>query len=63
MNFVGVVVGGISVAYALVELLPAEVLSPPSGAPAECWSPFYLRAILERRQVYRIQVLIASSGL
>ena len=29
-----VLVGGISVAYALVELLPAEVLSPPSGAPA-----------------------------
>ena len=34
MNFIGVMVGGISVAYALVELLPAEVLSPPSGAPA-----------------------------
>jgi inorganic phosphate transporter, PiT family len=34
MNFVGVLVGGISVAYALVELLPPEVLSPPSGAPA-----------------------------
>jgi PiT family inorganic phosphate transporter len=34
MNFVGVIVGGISVAYALVELLPSEVLSPPSGAPA-----------------------------
>jgi inorganic phosphate transporter, PiT family len=34
MNFAGVLVGGISVAYALVELLPAEVLSPPSGAPA-----------------------------
>jgi inorganic phosphate transporter, PiT family len=34
MNFVGVLLGGISVAYALVELLPAEVLSPPSGAPA-----------------------------
>jgi inorganic phosphate transporter, PiT family len=34
MNFVGVLVGGISVAYALVELLPAEVLTPPSGAPA-----------------------------
>ena len=34
MNFVGVMVGGISVAYALVELLPAEILSPPSGAPA-----------------------------
>jgi PiT family inorganic phosphate transporter len=31
MNFVGVMIGGISVAYALVELLPAEVLSPPSG--------------------------------
>jgi PiT family inorganic phosphate transporter len=34
MNFLGVIIGGISVAYALVELLPAEVLSPPSGAPA-----------------------------
>src|ERR1700744_2337139 len=34
MNFLGVMVGGITVAYALVELLPAEVLSPPSGAPA-----------------------------
>jgi inorganic phosphate transporter, PiT family len=34
MNFVGVLVGGISVAYALVELLPVDVLSPPSGAPA-----------------------------
>jgi inorganic phosphate transporter, PiT family len=34
MNFIGVMVGGISVAYALVEILPPEVLSPPSGAPA-----------------------------
>jgi inorganic phosphate transporter, PiT family len=34
INFAGVLVGGISVAYALVELLPADVLSPPSGAPA-----------------------------
>lgn len=34
MNFLGVLIGGITVAYALVELLPAEVLSPPSGAPA-----------------------------
>jgi len=33
-NFVGVLVGGIAVAYALVELLPAEVLSPPDGGPA-----------------------------
>ena len=34
MNFVGVLVGGIAVAYALVELLPAEVLTPPDGGPA-----------------------------
>jgi len=34
LNFIGVLVGGIAVAYALVELLPAEVLSPPDGAPA-----------------------------
>jgi inorganic phosphate transporter, PiT family len=34
MNFVGVLVGGIAVAYALVELLPPEVLSPPDGGPA-----------------------------
>jgi PiT family inorganic phosphate transporter len=34
MNFVGVLVGGIAVAYAMVELLPAEVLSPPDGGPA-----------------------------
>jgi PiT family inorganic phosphate transporter len=34
LNFLGVLIGGISVAYALVELLPADVLSPPSGAPA-----------------------------
>jgi PiT family inorganic phosphate transporter len=34
MNFVGVMVGGIAVAYALVELIPAEVLSPPDGGPA-----------------------------
>jgi inorganic phosphate transporter, PiT family len=34
MNLLGVLLGGIAVAYALVELLPAEVLSPPDGAPA-----------------------------
>lgn len=34
MNFLGVLLGGIAVAYAVVELLPAEVLSPPSGGPA-----------------------------
>jgi PiT family inorganic phosphate transporter len=34
MNFIGVLVGGIAVAYALVELLPAEVLTPPDGGPA-----------------------------
>jgi len=34
MNFTGVLVGGIAVAYALVEILPPEVLSPPNGSPA-----------------------------
>jgi inorganic phosphate transporter, PiT family len=34
MNFLGVLLGGIAVAYALVELLPPDVLSPPNGAPA-----------------------------
>jgi PiT family inorganic phosphate transporter len=34
MNFVGVMVGGIAVAYALVEILPPDVLTPPDGAPA-----------------------------
>ncbi len=34
MNFVGVMVGGIAVAYALVDILPPDVLTPPNGAPA-----------------------------
>lgn len=34
MNFLGVLAGGLSVAYAMVELLPADVLSPPDGMPA-----------------------------
>jgi inorganic phosphate transporter, PiT family len=34
MNFLGVLLGGIAVAYALVELLPAEALTPPDGGPA-----------------------------
>ena len=34
MNFVGVLAGGIAVAYALVEILPPDVLTPPDGAPA-----------------------------
>jgi PiT family inorganic phosphate transporter len=34
MNFMGVLVGGIAVAYALVELIPPEVLSPPDGGLA-----------------------------
>ncbi len=33
-NFGGVVFGGIAVAYALVEILPPEVLSPPDGGTA-----------------------------
>ena len=34
MNFLGVTLGGIAVAYVLVEILPPEVLSPPNGNPA-----------------------------
>jgi inorganic phosphate transporter, PiT family len=34
MNLLGVLVGGISVAYALVEILPPDVLTPPDGSPA-----------------------------
>lgn len=34
LNLIGVLVGGISVAYALVEILPPDVLTPPDGAPA-----------------------------
>ena len=34
LNFTGVLVGGIAVAYALVEILPPDVLTPPYGAPA-----------------------------
>jgi inorganic phosphate transporter, PiT family len=34
MNFLGVLLGGIAVAYGLVEILPPDVLSPPNGFPA-----------------------------
>ena len=34
LNFVGVLVGGIAVAYALVDILPPDVLTPPDGSPA-----------------------------
>ncbi|MGF6768066.1 PiT family inorganic phosphate transporter [Paraburkholderia sp. GAS199] len=34
LNFIGVLVGGIAVAYALVEILPPDVLTPPDGSPA-----------------------------
>src|ERR1700744_5920759 len=34
MNFLGVLIGGIAVAYALVELIPPEGLSPPNGGAA-----------------------------
>ena len=34
MNLLGVLLGGIAVAYTLVELLPPDVLSPPNGNPA-----------------------------
>ena len=34
MNLVGVLIGGISVAFALVRILPPDVLTPPDGSPA-----------------------------
>lgn len=34
MNLVGVLFGGISVAFALVTILPPDVLTPPDGSPA-----------------------------
>nr|WP_294551128.1 inorganic phosphate transporter [uncultured Rhodopila sp.] len=34
LNFLGVVLGGIAVAFTLVELLPPDVLTPPNGNPA-----------------------------
>jgi inorganic phosphate transporter, PiT family len=34
MNFFGVMAGGVAVAYALVELIPPEILSPPDGSLA-----------------------------
>lgn len=34
LNFAGVLIGGIAVAYALVDILPPDVLTPPDGAPA-----------------------------
>lgn len=34
MNFLGVILGGIAVAYALVEIIPPEVLTPPNGGIA-----------------------------
>lgn len=34
LNLIGVLAGGISVAYALVEILPPDVLTPPDGSPA-----------------------------
>ncbi len=34
LNFAGVLVGGIAVAYALVDILPPDVLTPPDGSPA-----------------------------
>jgi PiT family inorganic phosphate transporter len=34
MNFSGVLLGGVAVAFTLVELLPPDVLTPPDGNPA-----------------------------
>jgi len=47
MNFLGVLIGGIAVAYALVELIPPEVLSPPGGGiAAGMLAALFLSALL-----------------
>ena len=33
-HFIGVLLGGLAVAYTLVDLIPPEVLTPPDGNPA-----------------------------
>jgi inorganic phosphate transporter, PiT family len=35
MNFFCALFGGIALAFALVELLPPDVLTPPDGSPVE----------------------------
>jgi inorganic phosphate transporter, PiT family len=34
LNFAGVLLGGLAVAYTVVDLIPPEVLTPPDGNPA-----------------------------
>ncbi len=53
MNFLGVMLGGVAVAYALVELIPPDVLSPPDGGVAAGMlaALFSLGAGLERRDL------------
>jgi hypothetical protein len=42
MNFLGVIIGGIAVAYALVQLIPPEVLSPQMALRRSACSPPFL---------------------
>lgn len=37
LNFVGVIVGGITVAYALVDILPPDVLTRTVRMRCRCW--------------------------
>ncbi len=47
LNFAGVILGGIAVAYALVELIPPDVLSPPDGGVAAAMlAALFLTALL-----------------
>ena len=44
-NMFGVIVGGIAVAYALVEFLPPKVLYPPNGGTAVMLIALFMTAL------------------
>jgi len=53
MNFIGVIAGGIAVAYALVEIIPPPILTPPDGSLATGMlvAVFASAPVLERRHL------------
>lgn len=62
MNFVGVLLGGIAVAYALVELIPPEVLSPPNGGIAVgMLAALFIAALIWNVGTWRLGIPNSSS--
>jgi len=63
MNFIGVLLGGIAIAYALVELLPAEVLSPPDGGPAVAMLvSLFVAALIDAWHLGRIRPAVGADA-